>query len=94
MTVNNGKMSYGYMGTFLEENKRSFDCLTRDIINSAYTRFKKRRSEFHSDREQPTIIEIHLDDQTSAFNSTSLSDLSESQQHCGGSYRAIGARLS
>ena len=79
--ANDGRMPYGYMGTFLEENKRSFDWLTRDIINSAYTRFKKRRSEFHSDREQPTIIEIHLDDQTSAFNSTSLSDLSGSQQH-------------
>ena len=34
---NDGRMPYGYMGTFLEENKRSFDWLTRDIINSAYS---------------------------------------------------------
>ena len=88
-------MPYGYMSTFLEENKRSFDWLTRDIVNSAYTRFKKRRLEFHSDCKQPTISEIQLDTQTSAFsNSTSLSDLSESQQHHGGSYRAKGGRPS
>ena len=96
VTANNGRMPYGYMGTFLEENRKSFDWLTRDIINSAYTRFKKRRSEFHSDREQPTISEIHLDEKTSAFNSTSLSDLStsESRQYSNWSSRAKGGRPS
>ena len=82
-------MLYGYMSTFLEDNQKSFDWITRDIINSAYTRFKKRRLEIHSDREQPTIREIHLDAETGAFfNSTSLLDLSESQQYHEGSYRA------
>ena len=95
VTANNGRMPYGYMSTFLEENKRSSDWLTRDIVNSAYTRYKKRRLELHSDRKQPTISEIQLDTQTSAFsNSTSLSDLSESQQHHGGSYCAKGGRPS
>ena len=61
MIANNGRMPYGYMSTFLEENKRSFDWLTRDIVNSAYTRFKKRRLELHSDRKQPTISEIQLE---------------------------------
>lgn len=35
--LNNGRMPCGYMGTFLKENKRSFDWLTPDIIYSAYT---------------------------------------------------------
>ena len=92
VTANNGRMPYGYMATFLEENQKTFDWITRDIINSAYTRFKKRRLEKHSDREQPTISEIHLDAETG--NSTSLSDLSESQQNHEWSYRAKGGRPS
>ena len=33
---NNGRMPYGFMKSLLEENKKSFNWLNRDIINSAY----------------------------------------------------------
>ena len=59
---NNGRMPYGYMTTFLEENKKSFDWLTRDnIVNSSYTCFKKGRLEKSSVQEgKATINMIHM----------------------------------
>ncbi len=65
-------MPHGYMKTILDENKSSFEWSNRDIVNSAYTRFKKRLKD-HS--EQQPVKNIHLVDQQ-IF--TSVSDLSES----------------
>ena len=74
---NNGRMPHGYMRTILEENKSAFEWLTRDIVNSAYCRFKRRVvASNHSDK-QP-VCEIHLDHMQ---KSSSMSDLSESQQN-------------
>ena len=70
---NNGRMPHGYMKTILDENKTSFEWLTRDIVNSAYTCFEKRLKDHHS--EQQPVKEIHLVDQQ-IF--TSVSDLNES----------------
>lgn len=88
---NNGRMPHGYMKTILDENKSSFEWLTRDIVNSAYTRFKKRLKD-HS--EQQPVKEIHLADQQ-IF--TSVSDLSESAHQnstVGSSCRQRGGRPS
>ena len=92
---NNGRMPYGYMTTFLEENKKSFDWLTRDIVNSAYTRFKKGRLEKSSVPGKPTINMIHIDHPMNAGNSSQISDLSDSLQlDSGSSLRAKGGRPS
>ena len=32
---NNGRMPYGFMNTLMEENKKSFNWLNREIVNSA-----------------------------------------------------------
>ena len=86
---NNGRMPHGYMNTLLEENKSDFNWLTRDIINSSYTRYKKRLKQ-HSEHQQP-VDEISLIDQQKL--STSMSDLSESQQDTTGtSCREKGSR--
>lgn len=88
---NNGRMPHGYMKTILDENKSSFEWLTRDIVNSAYTRFKKRLKD-HS--EQQPVKEIHFADQQ-IF--TSVSDLSESAHQnstVGSSCRQRGGRPS
>ena len=77
---NNGRMPYGYMSTLLKENRKSFDWLTQDTVNSAYARFKKRELEKSSVREQPTINVIHIDQLTKAGNSSRISDLSDSQR--------------
>ena len=86
---NNGRMPHGYMKTLLEENKNDFNWLTRDIVNSAYCRYKKRLK-LHSEHQQP-VDEIRLIDQQKL--STSMSDLSESQQKSTGtSCREKGGR--
>lgn len=74
---NNGRMPHGYMNTILEENKHAFDWLTRDIVNSAYCRFKRRVVASNHSDQQP-VSEIHLDEHQ---KSSSMSDLSESQQN-------------
>ena len=88
---NNGRMPYGYMRTILHENKSLFEWLTRDVVNSAYTRFKRRLRD-HSEK-QP-VKEIHLVDQQI---SSSVSDLSESAHQnstVGSSCRKRGGRPS
>ena len=46
------------MHTRMKENKNAFDWLRRDIVNSAYCRFKRRMTN-HSDQQPES--EIHLD---------------------------------
>ena len=82
---NNGRMPYGYMTTFLEENKKSFDWLTRYIVNSSYTCVKKGRLEKSSVQRKATINVIHIDQPMDAGNSSQISDLSESLQLDSGS---------
>ena len=76
-------MPYGFMKTLLEENKKSFNWLNRDIVNSAYVRFKKNKKKglkvSTSDTQQPTINEVHMDENTAEATRTTLSDLSDSQ---------------
>ena len=38
---NDGKLPYGFMLSFVEENKKSCSWVTRDSLNSTYTRYKK-----------------------------------------------------
>ena len=38
---NNGKLPYGHMQSYVKENRRLYDWVTRDALNSAYTRYKK-----------------------------------------------------
>ena len=78
---NNGRMPYGYMNTLLEENKKSFHWLTRDVVNSAYTRFKKMKKkslEITAEAKKPTINEVHIDQHTTETSSNSMSSL----HHC------------
>ena len=59
---NNGRMPHKFMTTLLEENKKSFNWLTRDMINSSYTRFKKRkRLNKNESKEQPTIFKMQVE---------------------------------
>ena len=59
---NNGRMPHKFMTTLLEENKKSFNWLTRDMINSSYTRFKKRkRLNENESKEQSTIFKIQVE---------------------------------
>ena len=72
---NNGKLPYGYMLKFVKENRKISPWITRDIINSAYSRFKKRLLDGpHSDKPE----EIEVTDRCMSVH-TSLSDLSGSQ---------------
>ena len=41
-TKNKGKLPYGYMRLLVKENKKTCRWVTRDILNSAYTRYKKK----------------------------------------------------
>ena len=63
-------MPYGYMSTFFDENKKHFDSLTRDTVNSVYTRFKKKTSEKSTAKGEPTINIIHIDQLMTAGNSS------------------------
>ena len=78
---NNGRMPHKFMKTLVEENKKSFNWLTRDMINSSYTRFKKRkRMDEMPGKEQPAIFKIRIEKQDSdksksTLHSTSISDL-------------------
>ena len=83
---NNGKLPYGYMLKFVEENRKMSPWLNRDIINSAYVRYKKGlMNGLHSDKPG----EIEVIDRSSVH--TSLSDLSGSQVSSSGQ-RSKGGR--
>ena len=71
---NDGKLPYGFMLSFVEENKKSCSWVTRDSLNSAYTRYKK--SIVLDPKSNSGQGEISLDGQT---RESSLSDLSDSQ---------------
>ncbi len=77
---NNGRMPHSYINTLLEKNRSDFNWLTRNIVNSAYSCYKKRLKR-HSEYLQP-IDEIQLIDQQKVL--TSMSDLSKSQQNTTG----------
>lgn len=66
LTSNNGRMPNGYMSTFLEENRNSFDWLMSDIVNNAHLRFKKGRLEKSSVQGKPIINMINIDQPTNA----------------------------
>ena len=73
---NNGRMPYKFMSTLIKENKKSFNWLTRDMVNSAYTRFKKkRRLEENPAKEQPTIFQIQVDGEKNSSLRTCISDI-------------------
>ena len=38
---NGGKVPYGHMQSFVNENRKIYKWITRDALNSAYTRYKK-----------------------------------------------------
>jgi len=77
---NNGRMPHKFMKTLVEENQKSFDWLSRDMINSAYTRYKKRkRMKENTQKDQPTIFHIQIENNNTGTSTTSrntsISDL-------------------
>ena len=69
-------MPYRFMSTLIRENKKSFNWLTRDMVNSAYTRFKKRRRlEDNPAKEQPTIFQIQVDEEKNSSLCMCMSDI-------------------
>ena len=63
------------MTNLVKDHQKDFRWLTKDMVNSAYTRYKKRRRlEENSGKEQPTMLQIQLDEKNSSLH-TSMSDL-------------------
>jgi len=73
---NDGRMPYRYMSTLIKENQKDFVWLTRDMVNSLYIRYKKKkRLEENSEKDQPTILQIRVDKKKVSSFRASLSDL-------------------
>ena len=74
---NNGRIPYGYMSTLIKENQNDFEWLTRDMVNSAYSRQKKKkRLGENLEKDQPTILQIRVDKKKSSSSlHTSLSGI-------------------
>ena len=65
-----------FMSTLIRENQKSFNWLTRDMVNLAYTRFKKkRRLEENPAKEQPTIFQIQVDEENNSSLCMCMSDI-------------------
>ena len=76
---NNGKLPYRYMTKFIQENKRTCPWLNRDIINSAFSRYKKKMSNPGTHSEGPTS-EILVASKSVQSLKTSISDLTSDSQ--------------
>ena len=61
---NNGKLPYRYMIKFVQENKRTCPWLNRDIMDSAFSRYKKKINDLGIHSEGPTS-EIIVRDKSS-----------------------------
>ena len=69
---NNGKLPYGHMQSYVKENRRLYDWVTRDALNSAYTRYKKDLLD-----ETPVYqVEISIGSESSGTISTLSQSLS------------------
>ena len=70
-----GKLPYGYMKTFIKENKKSWDWMTRDTMLAAYRRFKLKLeaqvAQMDSESSKP-IAQVNV---ASSALSATLSDL-------------------
>ena len=77
VSSNGDKMPSRYMSTLIKENQKDFVWLTRGMVKSVYTRYKKRRRlEENSEKEQPTILQTQIDDEKNSSLRTPMSDLS------------------
>ena len=64
------------MSNLIKENQKDFCWLTKDMVNSAYTRYKKkRRLEENSGKEQPIMLQIRIDYEKNSSLRTSMYDL-------------------
>ena len=79
------------MRTILHENKSLFEWLTRDVVNSAYTRFKRRPK---NDKKKQLVKEIHLMDQQISSSVSYLSESTHQNSTVGSSCRKRGGRPS
>ena len=43
VSSNGGEMPYRYMANLVKDHQKDFRWLTKDMVNSAYTRYKKKR---------------------------------------------------
>ena len=71
---NGGKLPYGYMITFIKENKKIWTWMTRDTILAAYRRFKLKLEAQVTDKdsESKPASEVNM---VSGTSSTAMSDL-------------------
>ena len=71
---NGGKLPYGYMTTFIEENKKIWTWMTRDTMLAAYRRFKLKleAQKTEKDSESKPAAEVNM---VSGTISTVISDL-------------------
>ena len=65
------------MTNLIKDPQKNFCWLTNNMVNSAYTRYKmkRRRLEENSGKEQPTMLQIRIDDEKNSSLHTSMSDL-------------------
>ena len=71
----NGRLPYGFMLKFVQENKKNSSWLTQGMMNSAWKRYKQKLDVQNSERKPS---EIYLSKSNSSLGS-SISDLSEWQ---------------
>ena len=70
---NNGKLPYGHMQSYVKEDRRLYDWVTRDALNSAYTRYKKDLL----GRGAP-VSQVEISAGKSSWSSGTISSLSQS----------------
>ena len=68
---NNGKMPYGHIQSYVEQNSKLYKWVTRDALNSAYTRYKR------SLVAKPLVAQVEVSNSASNSSCT-MSTLSQS----------------
>lgn len=74
---NGGRLPYGYMKMYIEENRKEHNWITRDVLNSGFTRYKREMGVF-----QNSVVQVTSSVGSHASNG-SMSSLSNSQHSAG-----------
>ena len=69
---NNGKLPYGHMQSYVKENRKLYPWVTRDALNSAYTRYKKDQLGLHE------VSRVEISAGSRSGSSGTMSSLSHS----------------
>ena len=90
---NRGRVTYGYVSSLLREHEVTYDWITRDIVNKAYSKYKKQRcmsgSNLGLDNVEVNILGDFSDDFSSISHSRASSSHQSSKTSKGG--RPIGS---